>query len=316
MLVAACELKEVFNCLDTSDPNYKETPSMDEWRQVETLCIYLKHLFDAANILTFPKYPTADIFFHEAWKVHIELTQAATCADSFISDLTKPLQEMFDKYWKDSCLVFAIAVVMDPRFKMKLVEFSFSRMYGENADSWSKIVEQGLQELFVEYVVLSLPSPTFEVGNGGDGKSELLHEEDALLCAGDGLLDFELYISQMMSHQETKTELDRYLEDSLLPRDQDFDILGWWRLNQQNYPNLSKMAADILSIPMCTVGLDSVFDTVSKKMDSYRSSLAPVTIETLICAKDWLQYTSSGSSSSSEISSSSDFSNAIVKMEY
>ncbi|KAF4348225.1 hypothetical protein F8388_026094, partial [Cannabis sativa] len=32
MLVAACELQEVFACLDTSDPDYKITPSIDEWR--------------------------------------------------------------------------------------------------------------------------------------------------------------------------------------------------------------------------------------------------------------------------------------------
>ncbi|KAM7480327.1 hypothetical protein LguiA_028540 [Lonicera macranthoides] len=303
MLVAASELKEVFSCLDTSDPNYKETPSMDEWKQVETLCIYLKLFFDAANILTAPKYPTANAFFHEVWKIQIELTQAAMSPDMFISNLTKPLQEMFDKYWKDSSLVFAIAVVMDPRFKMKLVEFSFTRMYGEVADMWIKIVDEGLHELFLEYIVLSLPPPTFVVGGNGGVKSEL-SQEDSLLCAGDGLVDFDVYISEIMSNQEMKSELDQYLEESLLPRVQDFDILGWWKLNQQKYPTLSKMAADILSIPVCTVAKDSVFDTQSKKMDSYRSLLRPVTLETLICAKDWLQY------------GSSEFSNAIVKMEF
>ncbi|KAI5557469.1 hypothetical protein BDE02_18G105700 [Populus trichocarpa] len=34
MLVAASELKEVFSCLDTSDPNYKEAPSMEDWKRV------------------------------------------------------------------------------------------------------------------------------------------------------------------------------------------------------------------------------------------------------------------------------------------
>ncbi|KAM2223308.1 hypothetical protein FF1_017611 [Malus domestica] len=52
MLVACSELKEVFTCLDTSDPNYKQTPSMEDWKQVETICTYLKLIFDAANILT------------------------------------------------------------------------------------------------------------------------------------------------------------------------------------------------------------------------------------------------------------------------
>ncbi|KAE9453512.1 hypothetical protein C3L33_14565, partial [Rhododendron williamsianum] len=65
MLVAALELKEVFSCLDTSDPNYSETPSMDEWKQLETLCAYLKLFFEAATILIATMHPTANLFFHE-----------------------------------------------------------------------------------------------------------------------------------------------------------------------------------------------------------------------------------------------------------
>jgi len=51
MLVAASELKEVFSCLDTSDPDYKGAPSIPDWKLVEILCTYLKPLYDVANIL-------------------------------------------------------------------------------------------------------------------------------------------------------------------------------------------------------------------------------------------------------------------------
>ncbi|KAL6335466.1 hypothetical protein AAG906_029709 [Vitis piasezkii] len=182
MLAAACELKEVFSCLDTFDPDYKEAPSMDDWKQ-------------------------------------------------------------FDRYWKDTSLVLAIAVVMDPRFKMKLVEFSFSKIYGAEAEMWIKIVDEGIRELLLT----------------------MLHNRL-----------FYLYNRLM-------------LKKSLMPRSQDFDVLAWWKLNKLKYPTLSRMASDILSIPITTVGPDNVFDTVGRKIDSYRSSLRPVTLEALICAKDWLQ---------------------------
>ena len=42
MLLAASELKEVFLCLGTFDPDYKEIPSMEDWKLVETLTTYLK----------------------------------------------------------------------------------------------------------------------------------------------------------------------------------------------------------------------------------------------------------------------------------
>ncbi|KHG07202.1 Putative AC transposase [Gossypium arboreum] len=47
MLAAACELKQVFLCLETSIPDYNLAPSMDDWKQIEILCTYLKLFFDA-----------------------------------------------------------------------------------------------------------------------------------------------------------------------------------------------------------------------------------------------------------------------------
>ncbi|XP_012073147.2 zinc finger BED domain-containing protein DAYSLEEPER [Jatropha curcas] len=161
MLVAACELKEVFDCLDTSDPVYKINPSINDWKQVEILCRYLKLLYDAAGILTSPIYPPANAFYHEVSKIQLELTRLAMSQDPFVSSLTKPLKEKFDQYWKDSFLVLVIAVVMDPRFKMKLVEFSFSKIFGEDAGMWIKIVDDGIHELFLDYLPPNLSVTTF-----------------------------------------------------------------------------------------------------------------------------------------------------------
>ncbi|KAJ4951059.1 hypothetical protein NE237_027891 [Protea cynaroides] len=305
MLVVALELKEVFSCLDTSDPEYKEAPSMDDWKQVETLCTYLKLLYDAASILTATTYPTSNMFFHEVWKIYLELSHAVVIQDPFISNLARPMQEKFDKYWKDCNLVLAVAVVMDPRFKMKLVEFSFTKIYGDDANTYIKIVDEGIHELFLEYVAQPLPlTPTYvEHGIPSSPKRETSPGE-TLLATGDGLLDFDVYISEISASQQSKSELDQYLEESLLPRIQEFDILGWWKLNNLKYPTLSKMARDILSIPVSTVDSDAVFNVGHTVLDSYRASLRPETLEALICAKDWLQF------------GSTEMSNAIVKMEF
>ncbi|KAM4133225.1 hypothetical protein ACJW30_01G312600 [Castanea mollissima] len=303
MLVAASELKEVFSCLDTSDPDYKEAPSMEDWKQVETLCTYLKLLFEAASILTYTTNPTAITFFHEVWKIQTELVRAVMSEDPFVSNVARIMLEKTEKYWKDCSLVLAIAVVMDPRFKMKLVEFSFTKIYGEDAPTYIKIVDDGIHELFHEYVTLPLPlTPTYaDEGNAGSIKQE--ESQGGTLLSDNGLTDFDVYIMETTS-QQMKSELDQYLEESLLPRVQDFDVLGWWKLNKMKYPTLSKMARDILSIPVSTTGPDSVFDMTSKEMDRYRSSLRPETVEALICAKDWMQY------------GSSEASNALVRMEY
>ncbi|XP_039038297.1 zinc finger BED domain-containing protein DAYSLEEPER-like [Hibiscus syriacus] len=338
MLLVACELKQVFLCLETSIPDYNIAPSMDDWKQIEILCTYLKLFFDAVSILTEQTYPTASAFYHEVSKVQLELTHASMSNDPFISSLTKPLKEKFDRYWSDCFLALAIAVVMDPRFKMKLVEFSFSRIYGDDAGIWIKIVDDGIHELYLEYTTQevhppktcveeqnesSIPEENWSIipkiehpeegylqglpeeGYLREGPSEQVacHEmpqpevasqevpsQDPLISIGDGLSDFDVYISEISGSQQKKSELDQYLEESLLPREQDFNILSWWKLNKTKYPILWRMASDILSIPFSTVSPDSVFDTERKKMNNYKSSLRPVTLEALICAKDWLQY--------------------------
>ncbi|XP_047314683.1 zinc finger BED domain-containing protein DAYSLEEPER-like [Impatiens glandulifera] len=292
MLKTACELKGVFFCLDTFDSNY-ELPSNDEWNQVETLCTYLKLMFDASCILVGGTNLTASVFFHEMWKLKYDLINASLSKDVFVSNLTKPLQEKFDHYWRDTCLVMALAVVMDPRFKMKLVEFSFYKIYGEDAEMWIKTVDDGIHELFLEYVVKSLPPANFlmEV-NDGSVMTELTKDGNLFSDDGEEFSDFDLYISEITSNQQIKTELHQYLEEPVLPRVQEFDVLVWWELNRANYPTLSQMAFDVLSIPFSTVGTDSVFDTMTKKMDVYRSSLTPQLIQALICSKDWLSRSS------------------------
>uniref|UniRef100_M4EBI7 HAT C-terminal dimerisation domain-containing protein n=2 Tax=Brassica campestris TaxID=3711 RepID=M4EBI7_BRACM len=86
-----------------------------------------------------------------------------------------------------------------------------------------------------------------------------------------------------------KTEMDQYLDDTLVLMSDSFDVLGWWKLNSINYPTLSKIAVDLLSVPFSTVSPDCVFDTEVKQMDSYKASLPRVTLEALLCTKDWLK---------------------------
>ncbi|XP_071716260.1 zinc finger BED domain-containing protein DAYSLEEPER-like [Rutidosis leptorrhynchoides] len=283
MLVAASELKEVFSCLDTLDPDYSKGPTGEDWKLVDNLCTYLKLLFNTASLLTSSTVPTANTFFHEAWKLQLELSRASTSDDQTISVLTKPIHDSFDKYWKSCCLMLAIAVVMDPRFKMKLVEFSFTKIYGDEATSFIKIVDEGIHELFLEYV--AFPPAFADVVNGESG--DVKKDDVSGVNNGVGLTDFDVYIMESAS-QQSKSELDQYLEESLLPRSHEFDVMKWWKLHKVKYPTLSKMAHDILSVPVSTVFPDAVFDTGVKEMDRYRCSLRPDTVEALFCSKDWM----------------------------
>lgn len=86
-----------------------------------------------------------------------------------------------------------------------------------------------------------------------------------------------------------KTELDKYLGEEREPMDTNFDILLWWKIQQCRYPILSKMARDILTIPVSTVASESAFSTGGRVLDSFRTSLTPRMVEALVCAQDWLR---------------------------
>lgn len=57
----------------------------------------------------------------------------------------------FDKYWKDVNELLAIVAMMDPRYKMKLVEYYFPIIYGDISSSNIKRVQEFYQDLLKDY---------------------------------------------------------------------------------------------------------------------------------------------------------------------
>ncbi|KAG6530238.1 hypothetical protein ZIOFF_012461 [Zingiber officinale] len=89
--------------------------------------------------------------------------------------------------------------------------------------------------------------------------------------------------------QPEKSELDVYLEEGCHrhnPNDA-FDALGWWKLNTYKFPVLSTLARDILAIPITTVASEATFSAGGRVINKYRASLAPATVEMLMCGGDW-----------------------------
>jgi hypothetical protein len=91
--------------------------------------------------------------------------------------------------------------------------------------------------------------------------------------------------------QPIKSDLDIYLEESVFIPDEgsDFNALEWWKANTLKYRILSKVAKDILSIPITTVTSESTFSAGGRVIDPHRASLKAETVEKLICGADWVR---------------------------
>ena len=90
-----------------------------------------------------------------------------------------------------------------------------------------------------------------------------------------------------------KSDLDIYLEESVYICNEGvsshFDALEWWKINNLKYRILSKMACDILSIPITSVASESTFSAGGRVIDPYRASLSTETVQMLLCGADWVR---------------------------
>jgi hypothetical protein len=101
---------------------------------------------------------------------------------------------------------------------------------------------------------------------------------------------FHKYLSSN-SDIGSQSEIDRYLTEDVEKASANFDILTWWKVNSTKFPIVAKIARDVLAIPITTVASESAFSTGGRVLDPFRSSLAPKTVEALICLQNWLRST-------------------------
>jgi hypothetical protein len=62
--------------------------------------------------------------------INKQLKDSIKSSPLYISELIKPMQEKYDKYWKKMELFAGITLVFDPRYKLAFLEFLLSDELG------------------------------------------------------------------------------------------------------------------------------------------------------------------------------------------
>ncbi|KAL9687817.1 hypothetical protein QQ045_032224 [Rhodiola kirilowii] len=86
-----------------------------------------------------------------------------------------------------------------------------------------------------------------------------------------GRRKFDDYIRGLDASQNSKSELNTYLEDGIIRLgdvNDYFDPLDWWKSNSLKFRTLSKLACDILAIPLTSVASESAFSAGSHVIDN------------------------------------------------
>ncbi|XP_027108993.1 zinc finger BED domain-containing protein RICESLEEPER 2-like [Coffea arabica] len=102
---------------------------------------------------------------------------------------------------------------------------------------------------------------------------------------------FHMHVSEIDRASPKKSDLYIYLAESRYACDANanLDVLGWWKGKRLRFPILSRMAADILTVPITTMASESTFSAGGRVIDDRRAFMSVETVQMLLCGNDWIR---------------------------
>ena len=320
MLKAACAYEKVFARYADGDPYFTielisdkgpGVPDEQDWENARKMAEFLGHFAEITKRVSASLSATSHTYFHEIGEVNILVNNWLNSSDPIQATMGKRMKDKFDKYWgqwhdivenesekakgkeKDkeniNLLIF-VAVVLDPRYKLsEYIELVVQEIYGEGAGQklWAAL-QKCLHGMFEEYRASYSSNRTPQRSESpqptqGGGNTRMMKDVVAKrMRLNNGS-------SSYSSSRGTRTELDKYLAEECEDETKHFDILAWWKGQSSRFPILSRMARDVLSIPISTVASESAFSSSGRILDDFRTSLTPFMVEALICTNDWVR---------------------------
>ncbi|KAJ6304349.1 hypothetical protein OIU77_018087 [Salix suchowensis] len=270
MLERSSEFREAFNHLEQSDRDFKVNLSAEEWNKATSICECLKELHKStSNFLT-----TSEGYFLSVCDVYKNLLKWEQSEHVYVRSIANRMKGKFDEYWGEASLALGISVVLNPSFKLDLVEYGYEQIYGIDASFHFSKFRDDVTGVYHKYAK--------DFGDQGPSTSAMVDESPSSVTSFKEWRKGK-YEPKVVHSQQN--ELDQYLKQPLEKLDKDGNVLAWWQQNAQKFPILGKMARDFLAIPVSTVISQSL---EVMKMASVHDGVHPEIAEALICGKDWL----------------------------
>jgi hypothetical protein len=264
-------------------------PTFEDWENVRVFLKFLKLFYDVTMLLSGSLYVTSNMYFQEICGIQAHLQAFSESGDYVLSAMAEKMKMKYNKYWGDLDrvnLMLFIAVVLDPRTKLDSLDYWFKEVFSvEQATRMITKLRCHLDKLYDHYD--NNGGSSSRVHNGSDSSTTIDESESS-----DNSFHFRSKFQKyraFKSDVESNSELDRYLMEDVEKMNVNFDILNWWKVNSTKFSILAQIARDVLAILITTVASESAFSTEGRVLDPFRSSLAPTTVEALICSQNWLR---------------------------
>ncbi|XP_026384237.1 zinc finger BED domain-containing protein RICESLEEPER 3-like [Papaver somniferum] len=242
MLDSCLVYRSVFAHLKEVDSDYKDFPTDEEWDQIEVVTKFLKTFYDLTTLFSGSKYPTSNLYFEGVCQVQVLLKNESTNEIEFIRDMVKEMQEKFNSYWENLSPILAMTLVLDPRLKLKYLNFAYSKLYPDVRQLESKVadVREDMKKLYNEYYTLLRASGSgtqnFGIQTGANSAhqgSEWIHVILKLTYVSTCGLEYAAAQESGGDLQSDLSELDQYLSEKYGFVNQPLDILMYWKAQEQ-----------------------------------------------------------------------------------
>ncbi|MBW0482760.1 hypothetical protein O181_022475 [Austropuccinia psidii MF-1] len=284
MLESTVPFQTAFIAMQVNNPDVPNI-SFEEWQELQNICKFLKGLREALASAFSSKSLTSNTAFQNLWKVYTYLEQEASNPNNLICEISRQIYSHFEKYWEKLSITLGILAILDPRLKIHFIKFCFARGSSPDFIGLTKVVfvmEQKLQELFEQHY------RTERQGLNSEFKTKPLDLEP---FEAEEMLAFERSLVASME-EKYDSDLSRYLaqEPELgQSRDSSFDVLHWWKTHAHIYPDLAKMARDVLSIQLSSIVSEETCNAACEVIDNPRCELSQELLEGFMLSQDWLK---------------------------
>ena len=194
------------------------------------------------------------------------------------------LNEYYDKLWP---VAYIGAVVLHPCFGWPALQYHWEGH--ADAKQWEEDYSKRLTKLWKE-----------EYANREVQGSTIL----SAISSRTGLSGYDAFLAKSLgkrkrAHPERNSwapaqqhpeldEYERYIQTFTHADDKyQFKALCWWQEHEKEYPNLSRMASDLLSIPTMSVETERSFSSAGKMVSPLRTRLDRHTIGMAQSMRSW-----------------------------
>jgi len=178
------------------------------------------------------------------------------------------ISRKIESYWMIMDSDYTVSAILDPRSKLSVFREESKSSARSRIQSTYEIYERRLNSP----TNLIPPTPT---------KRKNRQYFSQLLQSAVSTNEDEISVLE----PEPETELSRYLEQA---PDEEAEPLSWWKAHIDEYPTLSRMARDYLTIQATSVASEKAFSIAGNTITKKRSRLLPETARASLCVKSWM----------------------------